>query len=107
MRNIGKLNGVTVHISDHALTRMVEMEMTADQIKAILSEPERTSQSAKYPGTTCYTCGDHTLSVKESDGALIVMTALYATRKAWLKASLDGKLPEDRPYRDNENLPRW
>lgn len=107
MRNIGELNGVSIIITDHALKRMIEMEMTAETIRDILTSPEETYQSTKYPDNTCYRSGDFTLTVEKKKGRLVVKTALYGTRKAWLQASLDGKLPEDRPYRDNEQLPRW
>lgn len=107
MQHFGKIGDVEVAITQHALTRLCEMELSADEIKKILLEPDETYTSEKYPNSPCYRRGDYSLGTVMEDGVLVVTTALYATRKAWLKASLEGKLPEDREYKLHTKIPTW
>lgn len=96
MRNLGKINGVDVEISDHALARLCEMQVPGEEIAKILFEPDESFESTKYPGDTCYTRGDYALATCTRDGVLIIKTALYSCRAAWVQAWLDGKLSEER-----------
>lgn len=96
MRHLGKLNDVEVSITDHALSRLCEMRLTPDEIKAILFDPDRTHESKKYPGNIVYSRGDHALATILDHGVLVIKTALFSSRGAWVEAWLDGKLGEER-----------
>ncbi len=107
MMHFGELDGVPVKISEHAIQRLVEMQLDPEDIKALLLDPDEVFESRKYPGTFCHRKGEHSLGMHKEGDVLVVHTALYATKVAWLKASRDGKLPEDRTLRLDTNIPRF
>lgn len=92
MNRCGELEGVPLIFTDHALKRLVEMELTPSEIKKLILEPEEVYESKKYPGDICHTRGEHTLAFRLDEGQYVVKTALYSTTAAWLKAERDGKL---------------
>lgn len=98
MQQHGEINGVPVAFSNHALTRMVEMELTANQVKKLLLEPEQVYESRKYPDDICHRYGEHSMAIclDRESGRYVVRTVLYATKAAWLKAERDGMLGEGR-----------
>ena len=92
MRMCGEVEGVPLAFTNHALRRLVEMELTPEEIKKLILEPEEVYESKKYPGDICHRLGDHALAFRQEDGMYIVKTALYSTTADWLKAERDGKL---------------
>lgn len=92
MRMCGEVEGVPLAFTNHALRRLVEMELTPEEIKKLILEPEEVYESKKYPGDKYHRLGDHALAFRQEDGMYIVKTALYSTTAAWLKAERDGKL---------------
>ena len=107
MKDFGVIDGVRVGITSHALSRLVEMELTADDIRLLVTDPEDVLDSNKYPGEFCHRRGDHTLAfVKEGD-VLVIKTALYATKSAWLRAKRDGFLGSDREVNLNAPIPNF
>ncbi len=107
MVGMGEINGHSVHITHHAVQRMLEMELEASEFKDILVNPDEISDSHCKKGHLNYRKGDYSVGVCIEKGVINVITIVYATRAAWLRASLAGKLPEGREYREDINLPRF
>ena len=107
MRHFGEINGIKVALTDHALSRMVEMGMTSEELIDLLSNPEEIYPSTKYPDCTNYRKGDYSLALLQEGDTYVIKTVLYGTMTAWLKAHKEGKLPGDRPLKINKSLKRW
>lgn len=106
MRNFGEIDGVAVVITDHALTRMVEMKVTPEEFRALITEPDETYRSKKYPEATCHRKGRYSIATTNRDGELVIITILYSTLEDWVEAARDGELT-DRSLRPGLNIPRW
>lgn len=98
MQNCGEIEGVPVAFTHHALQRLVEMELTPNEIKKLILEPEEIFTSRKYPEDICHRRGEYTMAFcrEVAQGKYIVKTVLYGSKAAWLKAQRDGKLGEGR-----------
>lgn len=107
MKNLGKIGDVTVRISNHALTRMVEMGMSPEEIQEIILHPDEIWDSTKYPGTQSHKRGGYTLAIKKNEDCWIICTALYGTLSDWMRADREGKLGKDRKLRLDTNIPRF
>jgi hypothetical protein len=96
MRHYGEINGVSIAFTDHALSRMVEMELTVHEIKRLIFEPEEIYTSKKYPGEVSHRWKDFAMAFcrDEANNRFVVKTVLYATKAAWHKAERDGLLAE-------------
>lgn len=108
MKNVGEINGVEIAFTNHALTRMVEMELTVHEIKRLIFEPEEIFTSRKYPGEVSHRWKDFAMAFcrDEENNRFVVKTVLYATKAAWLKAERDGFLEErGGKARLNQNIP--
>lgn len=103
----GEIGGVPVEFTRHALQRMLEMEITPDQIRKLILEPEDVYDSIKYPDSTYHRRGDHSVAFRldETKGRYVICTVLFSTKAAWLKADRDGMLGPDRPLRLDQNIP--
>jgi hypothetical protein len=94
--NCGELNGKKVLITQHALSRMLEMKLTGEEIRLLICEPTEVYTSTKYTQAVCHRRGKHSLAMKEHNGMLVIITALWSCRLAWLEAYKEGLLGEDR-----------
>lgn len=94
MQQYGEIEGVPIAFTNHALSRMVDMEMTAHEIKKLILEPEEIFESRKYPGEVNHRRGEFAMAFcrDEESGRYVVKTVLYSTKAAWLKAERDGHL---------------
>lgn len=104
--NAGELAGLRVSFTDHAVARLLEMKVSALEVRLCLTEPDDVVDSRKYPGTTNYRRGDLNLGVEAKNGCLRVITALFATNQAWQEAARKGRLGADRKLRVNPGLPK-
>lgn len=106
MKRFGEINGTSVLISDHALARMIEMEITPEEFKALITDPEYVYESLKYPEATCQRRGKFAIALKKGESMHFVITLLYATIDDWYDAAKDGRLGDKRVLKPNLNLPR-
>lgn len=107
MTGFGEIDGVPVRITKHSLERMVQMEMTVENVKKVVCEPEDVYNSVKYPGRFFHRADGFSLCMIKQGDVLVVITALYGTLVDWIKADRDGKLPEDRPLQFNSGVKRF
>src|SRR5262245_50232850 len=96
-------DGRRVRITSHAATRLVEMRLGSPHIRDILTNPDQVYESRKYPGCVTYRRGDHALGTRLDHGDLVIMTALYARKGAWVAAANRGLLPGDRHLPDADS----
>lgn len=105
MRRFGKIDGISVMITDHALTRMTEMGVTPEEFKNLLSDPEETYTSQKYPDAKCHRRDKFAMALKLENQCLIVITMLYATLEDWCDAAREGLLG-DRKLKMGTGIPQ-
>lgn len=91
--------------TNHALERLVEMELPAHHAYLTLSNPDDIVESRTHAGAHNYRRGDLTLGVVVEDGCLVVITALYSNGRAWALAEKEGRLGAGRSYRPGQSLP--
>lgn len=101
MQTFGEIDGVPVEFTQHALRRMVEMSITADEVKKIILDPEEVYTSRKYPDAVNHRCGRYAMAFKVDalTGRYVVLTVLYSSNAEWLRAQQEGALSGDRSYR--------
>ena len=99
MENSGKINGVPVTVTNHALKRMVEMGMTPEEIRDLIANPEERYESKKYPGSFGHKSGKFCLAIKPKGNRLMVVTAIYSSVQDWLDATISGDYTGDRHFR--------
>lgn len=85
--------------TDHALQRLVEMQITGPQIVGCLTEPDTIATSKAHPGQENYRRGDLTLGVAKEDGVMVVVTALFSNDGAWARAFAKGRGGSGREFR--------
>jgi hypothetical protein len=104
--NFGEIDGKKVAFTDHAIERMVEMQVTPQEFKALISEPEDVYTSKKYPDAKCHRAGKYSVALREeADGSLVAITVLYGSLEDWCEAARDGKLG-DRSLKPDTGIPR-
>lgn len=103
MQQYGEIEGVPVAFTNHALKRMVEMEVPPQEVKKLILNPEAVYTTRAYPDSVCHSYGEHTMVFRldEETKRYVVITVLYATKAAWMKARRDGKLGDGR---ENERI---
>ena len=72
-------------ISDHAMDRLMDMAVTAEEVKRALTSPESLHYS-RQPGVHFRTAGRVTLFVsdeRDGEGRRRVITALWASQSLW------------------------
>lgn len=97
----GEIEGVPVEFTRHAIQRMLEMEITADEVRRLILNPEEVYDSKKYPGSVCHRRGRFSMAFRldEGRGRYVVTTLLFATQREWLRADREGMLGDDRALR--------
>jgi hypothetical protein len=92
--------------SEHFLERALDMQLTPEQIRDTLLDPENLTRSKKYPDCWNHKRGDICLAVSDpkEDGRRVVVTAIWRTREAWERDIALGGY-EDRECRKQINLP--
>lgn len=109
MRHFGEIDGKQVAITDHALQRMVEMKVSPEDFRLLVSDPEETFESPKYVGHQVNRRRPYSMAYTLDGECMIVVTFLWATQSDWLKANRDACIGEDRVLNleSMRNLPRF
>lgn len=88
MHHLGKINGMMVAMTDHALKNLVRMSIDAETVKEALTNPDEAWYSKKYVGDKCYRRGPVTLATcVNKRGLVIVKTALWSSAEDWFDAA--------------------
>jgi len=106
VQNFGEIDGITVGFTDHALARMVEMGVTPEEIRGLITNPEETYQSTKYPDATCQRKGKYSIALRQDRERICVITILYGSLEDWCEAARDGKLGDRKLKMTPAGMPR-
>lgn len=107
MRHFGKIDGIPVAITDHALERMAEMDVKAVEFHALITNPDEVYRSKKYPDAVCHRKGKYSIALNKEPNLTTVITVLYGSLEDWCEAAKEGKLSgQGRKIKIVEGMPR-
>lgn len=83
MTEVRDIGGRAVRFTRHATERTLDMALDPEEVRAAILAPEKVWPSPSYQGMTLRQAGRVTLSTREQDGVLVIVTVLWATQEAW------------------------